>query len=257
MNGFSRVLAIDFGSTSTRAFLYSTARGEGFYVVNRDKRISTCRFDKGDFSSAGYVFDVDGPIYMGEAVDLTRESISLKYGFYPLTGCSDELLQEYRLLDEISKHSLDSAFQERLRQGLRDLFARLSRRVREVCSAHHLKVTNIGLSTPSQWTLDFEDLYREIVAEAFRHPAPDIIFVTETEALAHLVFTDHLDQLHDVHAPETQDPDDQSLADEDAEEENSADGGWEDGDLEGQEADDVVLVLDFGGHNMVCCYRVP
>ncbi|ORY68911.1 uncharacterized protein BCR38DRAFT_424659 [Pseudomassariella vexata] len=215
-------LGIDFGSTSTRAYLWCLALKKGFNVENRDKKNFTSRFDKGDFSSTGYPFDEDGPIYMGEKVNPRRESISLKYAFYPLVDGSDEFIEQYRLAEPLMRRRNDQKFLDRLKQGLMDLFSRLFRRVNEVCGVMRLRVMSIGLSIPSQWELDFEDLYRGIVAEAFHHPSEDIFFITETEALAHFLCTD-ID--HRNHLVENRD----------------------------HIHHDVVLVLDFGGHNMNTC----
>lgn len=62
-------------------------------------------------------------------------------------------------------------------------------RVLDVCRKEHLLVTTIGLSVPSQWTVEFLELYRGIVADVFEHLPKDIFFVSEVEALARYLCT--------------------------------------------------------------------
>jgi hypothetical protein len=177
------------------------------------------RFEKGDFSSTIYPFDTQDPIYLCEKLDVKRQSISAKYGFYLLAKPSHEVLEEYPLFEPLVSRNDDQAFLDRLLQGLKLLFARLRRRVGQVCELHKLTVGTIGLSIPSQWTLEFEDFYRTLVSEVFQFPQHDIYFVYEAEALAHFLCKNHMDFLIPCR--------------------NVA-------------QNDVLLFLDFGGHNMVC-----
>jgi hypothetical protein len=139
----------------------------------------------------------------------------LKYGFYPLANASDELLQQYSLVGPLMERKDDLLFRDRLLRGLKEFFSTLYRRVTEVCRWKRISVSSIGLSIPAQWKVDFEDIYRDIIAEVFCHPRSAIYIHTETVALAHYLFRNHMDE----------------------------------GELHGVK--DVVLFLDFGGHNMV------
>ncbi|KAH6656599.1 hypothetical protein BKA67DRAFT_654926 [Truncatella angustata] len=212
-------LGIDFGSTSTRAYLWCRRTKVGWYVESKGRAKAGHRFSNGDFSSIGYPFDGD-EVYLGERSNAARQSISLKYAFYILADTSDEILNQYRMATPLRQRQNDQGFRDRLLEGLNKLFAAVHERVLEVCEEEQLRVTTIGLSIPSQWTLDFMDLYRDIVVKAFRHDPSTIFFVTETEALAHFLCVKKLDRLvarpNIVHH-------------------------------------DVVLVLDFGGHNMNTC----
>lgn len=156
-------------------------------------------------------------MYLGQKSDAARESISLKYAFYVLVNTSDEIFDQYRMATPLRRQN-DQGLHNRLLGGLNKLFTTIYERVSEVCEEEKLHVTTIGLSIPSQWTLDFVDLYRRIVAQAFRHAPSAIHFVTETEALAHFLCVKKLDRLVALR--------------------NTVHHG-------------VVLVLDFGGHNMV------
>lgn len=112
------------------------------------------------------------------------------------------------------KHDL--GFRGRLLQGLHELFSHIKQRIDSVCDQQGLVVEKIGLSIPAQWTLDFEETYRNIVSDVFHHPPGRIFFHTETVALAHYLIKDFSRVLGFSHQ------------------------------------EDVVLFLDFGGHSMVC-----
>ncbi|KAK0737762.1 hypothetical protein B0T18DRAFT_394187 [Schizothecium vesticola] len=159
-----------------------------------------------DFSSTGYPFEpVPGPVYHlhAEPKDLEcRRPMSLKYGMYLLANASTNLVKEYPAVDHVFALSGDFGFRARARQA--------------------------------QWTLDFEDVYTEIMVDAFRKHCDikggthfavgkhDIYFVTETEALATYIFDSELDRLR---------PDE--------------------GRVETKSA--YFLFFDFGGHNMNGC----
>jgi hypothetical protein len=161
---------------------------------------------------------------LGEENNAARQSISLKYAFYVLVDTTDELLNQYRMARPLYHRRHDPGFHARLLEGLDKLFTAVYKRVLEVCEEENLRITTIGLAVPSQWTLDFMDLYRRIIAQVFRHDPSAIFFVTETEALAHFLCVKKLDRLVErrniIHH-------------------------------------DVVLMLDFGGHNMVSLAYSP
>ncbi|KAK9780721.1 hypothetical protein SCAR479_01907 [Seiridium cardinale] len=210
-------LGMDIGSTSTRAYLWCPKTKVGWYVESETRPKTGHRFSNGDFSSLGYPFD-GGEVYLGERSDASRQSISLKYAFYILAHAADELFKQYRLVTPLRAHQNDQQFRDRLVEGIKQLFTAVRKRVAQVCEEENLRVTNIGLSIPSQWTLDFMDIYRSIVVQVFSHDPDAIFFVTETEALAHFLCVKKLDRL--------------------VERRNTVHHA-------------VVLVLDFGGHNMV------
>lgn len=148
------------------------------------------RFAPGDFSSAIYPFEPDGPTYLYEESDPTRRPVSAKYAFYALVVASDELLEQYPLVDELVAGRDDRAFKQRLKRGLEELFIRIGRLSRAICDENDYEIDFIGLSIPSQWTMDFEALYRSIVVTAFGCKYKDrVVFVYETEALGHYLCT--------------------------------------------------------------------
>lgn len=212
------ILGIDLGSTSSRAYIWCPSKKDQYYVDNKAwSRLTCTRYEKTDFSSKGYPFD-DGHVYVGDTINPERRPTSLKFGFYVLANASDELVEQYPLVNPLLERRTDLEFRTRLIQGLEGLLSTIQVRVRQICRSKKLTITTIGLSIPAQWNLDFEDIYQELVSRIFKHPASEIYFHTETEALAHCLFKDHLDELQD-------EPDNR--------------------------AHDALLFLDFGGHNMV------
>ncbi|KAK3311916.1 hypothetical protein B0H66DRAFT_571251 [Apodospora peruviana] len=213
-------IGIDIGSVSSRAFIYGAPDGLEIPVNNKSYQIlkSSGRYLTGDFSSSGYPFDDRGPVYLGEDTSPDRQVVSLKYGPYVLVNTSDSLLQEYLLVGPLMERRHDVKFRDRLRRGLEDLFRVIEARVKEICKRERLQIVEIALTIPAQWTLVFEDLYRNIVADVFKCPSSNIFFCTETEALANFLLTDHLEDL------------------------------GEDGCHH-----EVILLLDFGGHSANGC----
>lgn len=141
-------------------------------------------------------------MYLGENGDPDRREISLKYAFYILVDEAghgkDRFFEQYALVNPLRKYKNDVAFRQRLRRGLVELFSAVRDMAREQCRSQGLRITSIGLSVPSQWTIEFEDVYRDIIAEVFdelTRPKEQIRFHTETEALAHYLLRNHLKQL--------------------------------------------------------------
>ncbi|KAH9896363.1 hypothetical protein F4778DRAFT_783636 [Xylariomycetidae sp. FL2044] len=219
MNLRDAVLGIDLGSTSTRVCMLSQD-GRVYYVQNKNRKSSSSRFEAGDFSSSIYPFDGQDRVYLDERADQSRDSISAKYAFYPLVNASDELLEQYPLVDPLMSRGNDPIFRYRLVQGLEELFQRLKLGVDAICEESELKIRTIGLSIPSQWKLDFEDQYRTLVARVFLFNPNDILFVYETNAPAQFLCRDHINLI--------------------IKERNIG-------------HHDVLLFLDFGGHNMNAC----
>ena len=210
----SRILGIDLGSTSTRAFVFCPSADYEIYVENKGRNNLNTRYENGDFSSNGYPFD-DGEVYLGDNPDPERRLISLKYGFYLLANAKDELLEQYPLVNPLMERQNDPNFRARLVEGLKQLFTKIRPHVLRICEKKRFTIDKIALSIPAQWTLEFEDVYTDIIVEVFSQPRSKLWFYTETEALAHFLFRNHMDGL----------------------------------EFEGDH--EVMLFLDFGGHNMV------
>ncbi|RYP33739.1 hypothetical protein DL767_004606 [Monosporascus sp. MG133] len=220
-------LGIDLGSTSLRGRIVCPRTSKVIPVQNSQTGARSNRLTVGDFSVAAYPFGKSGKVYLGDDPDPERESVSLKYAFYILANGSDELLDQYQLLDKFRNRRHDPVLRKRLQQGLEQLFSRFFGRVKDVCKTRRVLITKIALSIPAQWTLEFTDVYKHVIARAARivnTSAIEIFFVTETQALAHFICSNYLDILI-LHPNRT--------------------------------GSEVFLFLDFGGHNMnSCIYHV-
>ncbi|KAK4211004.1 hypothetical protein QBC37DRAFT_376501 [Rhypophila decipiens] len=213
-------LGIDIGSVSSRAYLFSHTASLRMAVWNpsRDQnRMEYPKFEKGDFSSKCYPFD-EGLPYLGQTTvpDGERLSTSLKYAPYVLVNCSDDILEQYMTAELLKAHQHDAAFQHKLRVGLLDLFKTIVDRVHAFCR-NKMEVTEVVMTVPSQWTLEFEELYATLVSPFFNFGPSNVFFCTETEALANFLLRccpEELEEFGDYH---------------------------------------IYLFLDFGGHNMNGC----
>ncbi|KAK0746876.1 hypothetical protein B0T18DRAFT_466281 [Schizothecium vesticola] len=214
-------LGIDIGSHRTRICLWFD---DSEYVVeNRYNHNTETSNYAGDFPSALYVFDDDTSTtadnaYLIEGETPNRLSVSAKYVFYALTNTPpDALLEQYPLVHHLVRKKQDPVFKEKLRGAMITLLSVLRDRAMAVCRLKRLRVAKIGLTIPVQWTLEFEEVYRELVSEVFGIDQEAIYFFTETEALARYLFKHQADQM----------------------------------DPNGKH--NTVLFFDFGGHNMNGC----
>ncbi|KAK3934743.1 hypothetical protein QBC46DRAFT_273214 [Diplogelasinospora grovesii] len=173
-----------------------------------------------DFPSLAYPFDENGPVYGGNKHKTARIPIFLKYAFYALANASDHLLEQYPLVTPITERKDDEAFRGRLREGLIALLTQIRVQVDQICTDNLLYIEHLAVTVPAQWTLEFEDVYKGLLDEVFNMPGK-YVFVTETEALAHWLFRRYLLE------------------------------------AEREQQHDVMLFLDFGGHNMNgCMFRI-
>ncbi|KAK1833905.1 hypothetical protein QBC39DRAFT_253485, partial [Podospora conica] len=209
------VVGIDLGSTGTRATVRPLVKGkEEQYIHVEDKANpygNASRFDITDFPSMGYPFEATpGAVYLPHAAPETvqdRQPMSLKYGMYLLSDASKNLVKEYPAVEHVCRFSGDPDFRKRARTGLVELMTTVLLRVNNVGQQYHLCIRRIALTVPVQWTLEFEDVYSEIMVEAladvhhrnqgqhFAVTKEDIFFITETEALAAYMFDFELDQM--------------------------------------------------------------
>ncbi|KAK7928426.1 hypothetical protein PG985_005424 [Apiospora marii] len=204
-------LGIDLGGTSVRAVF------ERHCVGDNSNTISS-RFLPGEIPADIYPYDEDGLVYLNGASDHARRSVPAKYAFYAIVGTSDESLEQNPLAKELIDHSReDTAFKQRLRKGLVELFKWIACLCRVICEQHDYEIDVIGLSVPSQWTEDFKVLYKSIIVETFGDPIR-VYFVCEIEALGHYLHRNHKKKL-----------------------------------LQPLDKLDVVLFIDFGGYDTNTC----
>lgn len=188
-----RILGLDLGSTSLRAYLYDPATGASFFVENKDSDRKQCRYQPGDFSTKGYPFDTDScsgpaPIYLGEATCPGRVSTSLKFSFYALADAGDDKFKDYHVVKPILERKHDKAFRDNLMKGMRALFRKVQDRVAQVCSAKRLRVTRVAITVPVQWSVEMYRLYSILVQQTFKMAKYSVFCISETEAAAHYLF---------------------------------------------------------------------
>lgn len=211
-------LGIDIGSHRSRACLWTSS---GAKVVQNEHSYGILGTSfPGEFPSEVYVFDPPpAPLYLVDREDPSRQSVSAKYVFYVLANAEDKILEQYPPVHSLTTKKDDVEFRARLRQAVIELLCVLRDRTMEMCSDEGLRITKVGLTIPVQWTLDFEYVYRGLVAEVFSIDPETIFFFTETEALARY--------LYKFHGPKLDPKDEYS----------------------------TLMFVDYGGHNMVCLVR--
>ncbi|TGJ85641.1 hypothetical protein E0Z10_g3083 [Xylaria hypoxylon] len=182
------------------------------------------RFVEGEYSSTIYPIDGRDTIYNGNVALPSRPSLSAKVSFPALVGESSGLNLHQKGYELVLRHIdllKDDDVRKRAQQGIEALLHVISRDVYRQCSIipPGLIIRAIALSIPAHWTLEFEDLYRAMITKSFKYKG-DIFFLTEAEALAHYLYREH----RPILVP-AQDDDEGS----------------------------IVLIMDFGGHNMNAC----
>ncbi|KAK0612269.1 hypothetical protein B0T14DRAFT_343124 [Immersiella caudata] len=220
-------VGIDIGSHRSRLCL--SANGSEIIVENKHQHNLDNSYP-GDFPSSLYVFDDDdndsagndrsahaGVLYSVERDYPERLSVSAKYVFYALADASDTLLLQYPLVRDIVDRKHDPKFKARLRNAMVALLSVLRERAMPIILNKNWHIAKVGLTIPVQWTLEFEDVYRDLVSEVFEVNPNIIYFFTETEALARYLFKHHASEM---------DPNEEYNA---------------------------IMFIDFGGHNMNGC----
>jgi hypothetical protein len=122
-----------------------------------------------------------------------REQVSLKYAFAVLAGCAKDVQGEYIFEKSLMERAGDEQFKKALRRGLLQLFNAIHEAVDRICRDKNFRVESIAATIPAHWTLEFEDVYRDILAECFdfRQRATQIFFISEIEAMVHALVKDH------------------------------------------------------------------
>lgn len=168
------------------------------------------RYEPGDFSSSCYPFkdgDDEEP-YVGNALDHVRLATSIKPVFLLLAqtepGSFRHLLFEYphaeELLSRMDKQG--NPFRTKLRAALDGFCEFLRDRAIKTCNKERLRVTSVGVSVPAQWPAAAEDFVADTLlkkllkrAACFKVTRGDIMFHSESQALAHFLFRHHTSEL--------------------------------------------------------------
>lgn len=177
------------------------------------------------FSSRVLVHDGQITRYIGNGPQPDRQESSAKFLIYILVGKEKiaNLRGQYKLLNRLEDEDhrighdvfvprLYDAFNQFLHFVLKATKRRLELLKKEV---EQMQIRTVALTIPSQWNLDFEDLYKRLFLQAFREvfadkpelAARDIVveFYAEADALAHYVFHESLQNIRFCdHMPDIQ-----------------------------------------------------
>ncbi|KAJ0108992.1 hypothetical protein J7T55_005540 [Diaporthe amygdali] len=203
------VLAIDIGSTETRlVFAWQTDDGIQIGPIENDSDKPNHLNTMAHFSSKFFPFDNDPQKYIANASRSKREDSSVKFVPYVLLGTTEEMEGQYpvlsRLWSERNKTGFDEAlFRSRLEEAFKQFLRFVLTRAKQVFRVSgpddlQIRVKTIAMTVPSQWDLDFQDLYERLVKEVFEEIFEDVsqadarnvnvIFHTEATALAQYIF---------------------------------------------------------------------
>ncbi|EFQ31566.1 uncharacterized protein GLRG_06855 [Colletotrichum graminicola M1.001] len=188
-----RTLAIDWGSTAIRLYIYFVDEGR-FELIFNLEALSKCdetRYQTGSWS--GYInISGNGPVYTGDDVPAALQ-IPAKL----ILGNGRGIEESNALLTEINRQQGNDKFERRCQEGLERIVEAFSLQVQERCEKRNepLEIVEIGLTVPAHWTLEEEESYAELIRKAFPRKSwnnrlKDIYFMTEIEAFAHFFFSD-------------------------------------------------------------------
>lgn len=203
----SSILAIDIGSTKTRTVVaWDDGSGIQTRIIENREDAHTPLNTLAQFASRVLVHD-DNPIkYIGNANQSHREESSAKFIPYILTSKNERFLDQYlilgRLWAERRKVGRD-LFHQRLEEAFEQFMCFVLKRVKSALETYssngkQIRIKTVAMTIPSQWDLNFEEVYRQLFKRAFLqtfndmpHMAThdfDIVFHTEATALAHYIF---------------------------------------------------------------------
>lgn len=203
----SSVVAIDIGSTETRvvAAWHDGANIRKRFILNR-RDIRTSLNTSTQFSSRVLVHDDNPNKYLGNAIQDHREESSAKFIPYILTTKNEKFLDQYPLLERLwdeRKKVGRQLFQERLEEAFNQFLCFVLKRTKcalETYSSEgkQIRIKLVAMTIPSQWDLNFEEVYRRMFKRAFLQTfdkmpevAPHdfaVVFYTEATALAQYIF---------------------------------------------------------------------
>jgi hypothetical protein len=155
-------------------------------------------------------------VYPGNNRIDDRRSVSSKLAMYTMMGMPEEIAAQSHELKEMSD-SLQQipGIQNIIRIGIQQMLFVVLRRAHLILTpnapAPRVVLDAIALTVPAQWTIEFEEEYGQVFAEAWArvvdYPPPQIIFLHEGQTNAHFVFwrgTDNARTDREMYLPESQ-----------------------------------------------------
>jgi len=220
--------SLDFGSNSYRLGIY--AIDTDVFLMQEDKDVLDVgnRFRAGDHASHGYPLQTAKPVYQREKFDCDEIAIPQKYFMYAIVDVlRPSYLKQYPHIGPVLTQKDDPKFCKHLRDGLSQMLDRAVETIRKKAAVLDLTLRDMVLTVPAHWTLEFEDEYTRLMAAALGVPVETaekmVFYYTETEALANYIFNDQICLWHLTRR---------------------------------QARPDVIVILDFGGHNSVSYFAI-
>lgn len=191
--------------------VYALLAGNDIYIQVVEDRIESVEFSVNTtpyFSSKIYPYDGNSKRYVGHADQPGREPTSAKFAPYVIVGTTEEMQQQYHLLNRLQTEGNQDGFnqkdfEDRLEEGLKQLLRFVLTEAKRALDTRRLdqlgkRLKTVAMTIPSQWDLDFQDLYerllKQVFAEVFEGVPQaaaddiDVVFHTEATALAQYIF---------------------------------------------------------------------
>jgi hypothetical protein len=201
-----RILAIDLGSTFTRAILYSPD------AIERERWLPIVREDGNSLAQGTYgvlEFPTEGAPILDPKQDalMAAQRYSLKYVLYVLAfhevgydrsvntrerwqqeaQTVEGFFEAYRLIQPVRDAATKEEIRLRLRRMLVDHLRNVKRRVdHQARKAGRESCGKIALAVPVNWGKGMQDYYARIVLDVWTRVHPDhVSFVSESESMIH------------------------------------------------------------------------
>lgn len=203
----SSVLGVDIGSTETRVVLvWHDGTSIQTRVIENRTDAHTLLNATSQFSTRVLVHD-DNPVkYLGNASQADREESSAKFIPYILVGKNEKFQEQYLILERLWNErrtvgKLD--FHTRLEEAFNQFLCFVLKGTKCALETYNsdgkqIKVKTVAMTIPSQWDMNFEELYRRLFKRAFLQVFDDtpqaaahdmsVVFHTEATALAQYIF---------------------------------------------------------------------
>ena len=185
------ILSIDWGTSGVRAYILTHDGYTSSHITYKSFHDLNGRREAADWPAHGAFRLSDRMVeFHGENIPVGAEPLVLKYGVYAKTKSYDNVfMRQYPHVTAIRNLSDDPNFMKSLSESIDEMFRRLFQKTDAFCAANDINISSIAATVPTQWSLDHEDVYVEMLAKYFNARTPDprenICFYTECEGLAH------------------------------------------------------------------------
>lgn len=203
----SSTLGFDMGSTETRVVLvWHDGTNIQKRIIENRSDINTILNATAQFSSRVLVHDDEPVKYLGNASQANREESSAKFIPYILVGKNEKLREQYLILERLWKERTNVGkedFHPRLEEAFNQFLCFVLKRTKGALETYSsdgkkIQIKTVAITIPSQWDLNFEELYKRLFKRAFLQVFDDmpqaaadnmsVVFHTEATALSQYIF---------------------------------------------------------------------